>query len=268
MSDEEFSKALVALAPNKRCVSRAFTSQHPLWSEIIRLRNDLKTPWVTILEFARKRGYRLTVEQIKYGFKREDIEYARSVTPWLNTSLLDIKDERFPAIETMIATLMKDAALIQDVEDEREQNRTLYNNSEATVEVRAQLLAAIQGNTRELFRMTGEYMRRIVAFREAIGDALPDDIAKGLLGEEGGIATEVTAKALAMSDTKIFYREARRLHGFMRRQMEIMVEAAKRGENIPDFVPLGPDFFEGEATEVEESRGREHPDHSEEEETG
>jgi len=253
MSAEEndFDKALMVLAPNRKAVSRAFTSQHPLWAEIIHLRNDLKTPWTDILEFARARGHKLTVVQIKYGFKREDVEYARTVTPWLNTSLLDIRDERFPAVETMVATLMKDAQLIQDAEDSREQTRTLYNEAEAA-ETRATLLATMQGETDKLFRMTGEYMRRIIAFREAIGDALPDDIAKGVLGEEGGLAAEVTARAVTVTDTRIFYREARRLYAMMRRQMEIMVEAAKRGENIPDFVPLGPDYTDIEAEEIKE----------------
>jgi len=225
--------------PNKRKSWRAFTRNHPLWDAILEKRKNY-TPWVKIIEYAAERGHRLTSDQIEYGFKQAGVDYPRRVTPWVNTALEEWHDKTLPAVEDMMAALTKEAQEIQTIEDARTDLRAIYNQTEEPA-ARAALLEGIMGLTRNIFNLVSTYLHDLVLFRNAVGDAFPTDIAGRILGEAGSVAIATSTKAMAITDSRVIYREMKRLHYIMRHQMEIMVEAAKRGENIPEFAPLGPE---------------------------
>lgn len=237
--------------PNKRKSWRAFTRNHPLWNAILEMRQSFSS-WATITTYAAQRGHRLTADQIEYGFKQAGVDYPRRVTPWVNTALMEWHDKTLPAVEDMMAALTKEAQEIQLIEDARTDLRTTYNQTEEPA-ARAVLLDGIMGLSRSIFNLVSSYLHDLVLFRNAVGDAFPTDMAGRILGETGTAAIVTSTKALAITDSRVIYREMKRLHYIMRHQMEIMVEAAKRGENIPEFAPLGPENEQGVEGVIEDA---------------
>ena len=60
--------------------------------------------------------------------------------------------------------------------------------------------------------------------------------------EEGGAPKN--GGLMEIGDADVFWKEARKLEATMRRDFEIMLDAARRGENVPELRPLGPGVAE------------------------
>ena len=57
-------------------------------------------------------------------------------------------------------------------------------------------------------------------------------------GEEGGAPGDT--KLLAITDDDVYWRESKRLQAILRQEYMVLLDMARRGENVPELKPLGP----------------------------
>jgi hypothetical protein len=70
--------------------------------------------------------------------------------------------------------------------------------------------------------------------------------------EEGGAPKN--GSPMDIQDADVFWEQARKLEATMRRDFEIILEAVRRGENVPDLRPLGPGVAERLEAEWKQER--------------
>jgi len=236
---------------NKPKVYRAFTKNHVLWNQVIEMRNAHAT-WGSILTYTAEHGHRLTKRQIEFGLQSAGIEYARHVIPWINDAANEFVESSLPALEYAQAALQSQATIVTDMERYCDTTLEEYEllgqplPQPATAEQESVRIDArekarerwIKGLNRRYTMMT-EYLANLILFRRAMTDLLPAEAVREMEKTEKG--NEVTAGGLMqIHDQDIFWYEAKKLEQTVRRDFEILLAAAKRGENIPDLRPLGP----------------------------
>lgn len=72
--------------------------------------------------------------------------------------------------------------------------------------------------------------------------------------EEGGAPNN--GGLMDIQDADVFWEQARKLEATMRRDFEIILAAARRGENVPELRPLGPGVAELMEAEWKQKRAR------------